>query len=86
MGFRGLFHHPNLKYEEMSNQIPEALKDLPKLTEGLQYKPEPTPRGWNFTVPDDLYSALRFLKWCDANERSTEAAEEWLLAEVRKLP
>jgi hypothetical protein len=69
----------------MAEPIPEAFKDLPKLTDGLQYKPEPTPRGWNFTVPDDLYSALRFLKWADANGKSTELAEAWVLEEVRKL-
>lgn len=73
-------------YRMTESPLGDPRKFIPALTDGLQYKPEPTSRGWDFTVPDDLFAALRFLKWCDANERSTEAAEEWLLAEVRKLP
>lgn len=52
------------------------------LAGGLQYKAvEPLP-----VLPTDLLAALRFLKWCDANDKSMELAEAWLLDEVRKLP
>lgn len=37
-------------------------------------------------LPTDLLAALRFLKWCDANDKSMELAEAWILDEVRKLP
>lgn len=37
-------------------------------------------------LPTDLLAALRFLKYCDANSKSTELAEQWILDEVRKLP
>jgi hypothetical protein len=45
----------------------------------------PAPTAWP-VLPTDLLAALRFLKWCDANDHSTELAEVWLLTEVRKLP
>lgn len=33
----------------------------------------------------ELHAAARFLRWCKANEKNTDLAEEWLLGLVERL-
>lgn len=33
----------------------------------------------------DLHAAIKFLKWCQANQKSTKLGEEWLVSEAKKL-
>lgn len=33
----------------------------------------------------DVHAAIRFLKWCQSNQKSTVLGEEWLIAAAKRL-
>jgi len=49
----------------------------------LQYAPQMITRPSDPMA--DLHAAIKFLKWCQANQKSTKLGEEWLVAEAKKL-
>lgn len=71
----GLQHRPQGTATPPDGYVPMIIGGLPKSRETAK----PTdPRA-------DLEAALRFLGWCQLNAKSTKLAEEWLIAEAKKL-
>lgn len=64
-------------------RLAESLKPGPMQTEGLRHAAQA-----QFSAPDpmaDIHAAIKFLTWCQQNQKSTKLALEWLTAAALKV-